>query len=62
MKQCTKCNKTKEEKHFHKNIKNNDGLHYHCKACRKEESLKQYGLTLKDYDDLLAKQEGKCKI
>lgn len=62
MKECTKCLSTKSYDYFHKNSKNNDGHHYHCKDCRKEETLKAYGLSLKDYNDLLEEQEYKCKI
>lgn len=59
---CTKCGESKPTLEFHKNYKNNDGLHYHCKKCRKNESLKQYDMTLSDYDKMLEKQGGRCKI
>jgi hypothetical protein len=62
MKKCTKCEEEKCKSLYHKNCKNTDGLHYHCKACRKAESLKQYGLTLESYDELLQEQGGVCKI
>lgn len=62
MKNCTKCKEEKPLDSFHKNHKNTDGYHYHCKHCRKEESLKIYGLSLKEYDLLLEQQEGKCAI
>jgi hypothetical protein len=61
-KQCSKCGFEKCVTLFHKNCKNLDGLHYHCKACRKEESLKLYGLTLGDYAVLLEEQGYCCKI
>ena len=61
-KRCTKCSLFKCKSLFHKNYKNLDGLHYHCKACRKEESLKLYGLTLGDYAVLLEEQNYSCKI
>lgn len=62
MKSCSKCKEIKPLEDFHKNKKNEDGLHYHCKVCRKEESLKTYGLTLDTYDELLKQQKGVCAI
>tara|TARA_R110000796_G_C14249860_1_gene398432 strand:+ start:96 stop:485 length:390 start_codon:yes stop_codon:yes gene_type:complete len=59
---CTKCDAYKDIDQFHKNVGNLDGHAYHCKACRKEESLKQYNLTFSDYDKMLEEQGGKCKI
>ena len=62
MKKCTKCNTEKDYSYFHKNKKTIDKHHYHCKACRKEESLKQYGLSLKDYAKMFKEQNESCKI
>jgi hypothetical protein len=38
MKKCGKCELLKDEKEFHKNKNNPDGLHFWCKECRKVES------------------------
>lgn len=62
MKKCTKCNIEKDYSFFHKNTKNKDKHHYNCKACRKEESLIQYGLTLADYNEMFEAQNRCCKI
>ena len=62
VKKCTKCNTSQTKDNFHKNSKNPDGLHCHCKACRKEESLKAYGLSLKEYNELLESQGNCCCI
>lgn len=62
MKKCTKCKEDKPFSEYHKNYKNNDGLHYHCKSCRKEETLKQYNLTIDCYNKLVDLQGNKCAI
>lgn len=36
MKRCSKCRKIKSLDQFHKRIASKDGLHFHCKLCRKE--------------------------
>ena len=61
-KECTKCLVSKPLDEFHKNKKNLDGLSYHCKCCRKEETLKLYGLSLEDYSEILKSQDYCCKI
>lgn len=38
MKMCGKCGLLKDEKEFHKNKHNPDGLHFWCKMCRKGET------------------------
>ena len=62
MKECTKCKVVKEFKEYHKNKGNLDGYAYHCKSCRKEESLKQYNLTLECYNRLVELQGDCCAI
>ena len=62
MKKCTKCEELKPLTDFHKNKKNKDGYVYHCKACRKAETLKQYGLTMQCYGRLVDLQGNKCAI
>lgn len=62
MKKCSKCQKLKCLDSFHNSKDKADGKHHQCKACRKEESLKQYNMTLADYDALYIKQEGRCAI
>jgi hypothetical protein len=44
MKQCTKCNETKELQFFQKNKRNKDGLHCWCKSCINE-GVKKYFKT-----------------
>ena len=39
MKYCAGCKLDKDETSFHKNKRNPDGRHYHCKECRKIESV-----------------------
>lgn len=61
-KQCSKCKVEKPLEEFHKNKKAPEGRHYHCKVCRKEESLKQYNLTVNCYKKLVELQGNKCAI
>lgn len=42
MKECGKCEKTKEFSEFHKDKSKPDGHHAYCKECRKIETLEHY--------------------
>jgi hypothetical protein len=65
-KRCTDCEETKEPSHFYSHCRSGDGLAHVCKACdnsrRRDNHLKQYGLTHEGYLALLKHQEGGCKI
>ena len=62
MKKCTICKIDKPLTDFHKSSSNKDGHRGDCKACRKAESLKQYGLTMQCYDRLVELQGNQCAI
>lgn len=77
-KKCCRCKQEKDSGQFHKRLRNADGLRSECIECtrlqekdyrtRKPEQgflckIKQkYGLSLEDYNLLLAESEGKCSI
>lgn len=67
------CSKCKEEKHiiaFSTNKSRSAGVEPICKQCKKpynkksatKQNLKKFGLTVVDYNNLLAKQNGVCGI
>ena len=77
LKKCKCCGETKEKAAFHKAARMSDGYRIVCKSCAKnkqhsrsnyknnhrESLLKiQYGITLKEYQDRLEAQQGKCAI
>jgi hypothetical protein len=70
VKLCTKCNQTKTLEHFHKvgrNRKSPDGLRTICKDCAKAtmwgpSMKKRYGLTIEQYEQILANQNYACAI
>lgn len=62
------CNVCKEHKprnrdHFHPHRQRPGVFHSTCKSCRKNKHLvRHYGLTSEQYEKLLKKQRGRCKI
>jgi len=62
-KTCKRCEKSLCSDKFIKNKSVIDGLNGWCKDCSKDSSLShKYSITLSEYNDLLSKQEYKCKI
>ena len=64
---CTNCLQILSLTEFISVAVNKDGLAYHCKECRsyrsKIHSLRtKYGLSMKDYEEMLAAQNGTCMI
>jgi len=66
-KRCAKCGKMVPVNDFSFNRRNKDGRGSYCKSCAHDSARKSalkllYGLSLSDYDTLLACQEYKCAI
>ena len=52
MKQCTKCEKLKDESEFYRKSRNKDGLSYWCRECESDYARRRYnrgGRRLKKY-------------
>lgn len=74
--QCTDCGENKSKSDFHKRKDRPKGVASRCKDCRRsrdrsnwvprqqsEYKLKsQYGISLEDYADMYALQQGRCAI
>jgi hypothetical protein len=73
---CTKCGIEKELNQFHKRSAMSDGHKSECKECtsfyqkQKYDSgeirsaiyMRQYGITVEEYDQMVEEQNGRCKI
>ena len=64
---CYVCKEPKDVSEFGANNTRSDGLQTYCKQCAKEKQSEWYyqrthGLNLKERDQLLEKQNGKCAI
>jgi len=67
-KKCTLCNEIKDISLFNANSRYKDGFYKHCKKCHYEvygrdaHFRKSYGITQKEYNELVALQDNKCEI
>lgn len=74
MKKCPKCGKMKPTVEFHKDRCQVDGLQHRCIECNRYNHIgrtryvrdyqykRRYGITLEDYEQMIAEQEHKCAI
>ena len=62
MKPCLSCNETKPLSAFHKQTTGSSGANPYCKECRRKFYGRKYGFDLKDYNKMLAAQDGRCAI
>lgn len=75
-KQCAKCKRWLPRSEFSTDNKERDGLFYQCRECkakRRKQTYdphkvrvrrlrRDYGITIKDYDRMLAEQNGVCAV
>src|SRR4051812_16041568 len=60
---CRACLEWLPEGSFGKSARNTDGINYQCKQCATDRHrLRQYGITMEQYDVLVIKQGGGCAI
>ena len=78
MKKCPKCGEQKPLSDFHKDKNSKDGKSRLCANCATKQSkewyrknpntkrnarlLREYGISLQDFDDMVANQNGKCAV
>ncbi len=66
-KYCTKCKKLKPVIEFSKDKSRKQGYNHRCKSCSalaatNSRRLREFGISLSQYNKLFESQEGKCKI
>lgn len=60
---CGRCKQNKALTEFNKNKAKEDGYHTYCRPCHRQYALfRTYGITGKQYDLLLRRQDGRCGI
>lgn len=60
---CPTCKEHKPLDRYGRNKTTHDGYQSKCRDCQRAEVLKsRYGMTIEEYDTLLASQDGRCKI
>ncbi len=67
LKTCTECGVEKLLTAFHKKTHSQDGRYNECKECRRPKVraitlMKTFGMTIEEYDIILAQQNGRCMI
>ena len=66
--QCSSCGEVKPRNEFHVERRAKNGIRSECKACRKDNAYrdyyykKKYGISLQEYNDMFANQDGCCSI
>lgn len=62
-KKCATCNEVKGSSEFTKATHSKDGLFSYCKICKSfNDRYRKYGVTRKEYENLLKIQANKCKL
>ena len=62
-KQCPRCGETKPLTGFNRNKNKPRGIEHRCRDCERDQKLlRKYGITVADFNDLLAAQKDGCAI